>query len=80
VYRGSAIPELTGHYFYADWCRGWIRSFRLDDEKVVDRKDWSGDLDAGMVSSFGHDARGELLVLDWEADTLSRIVPRRQAP
>ena len=31
VYRGSAIPELDGHYFYADWCGGWIRSFRYDD-------------------------------------------------
>ncbi len=80
VYRGSAIPELAGHYFYADWCRGWIRSFRLADGKVVDREDWSADLEAGMVSSFGHDADGELLVLDWEADTVSRIVPRRQAP
>jgi hypothetical protein len=80
VYRGSAIPEVAGHYFYADWCRGWIRSFHLADGKVVDRKDWSADLEAGMVSSFGHDAGGELLVLDWEADTVSRVVPRRQAP
>lgn len=80
VYRGGAIPELAGQYFYADWCRGWIRSFRMADGEVVDRKDWSGDLKAGMVASFGHDADGELLVLDWEADTLSRIVPRRQAP
>jgi hypothetical protein len=80
VYRGTAIPELDGHYFYADWCRGWIRSFRLVDGAVTDRKDWSADLKAGMVSSFGHDADGELLVLDWEADTVSRIVPVRQAP
>ena len=80
VYRGSAIPELAGHYFYADWCRGWIRSFRLADGEVTDRKDWSTDLKAGMVSSFGHDADGELLVLDWEADTLSRVVSVRQAP
>jgi hypothetical protein len=80
VYRGAAIPELVGHYFYADWCRGWIRSFRFVEGKVVDRADWSADLKAGMVSSFGHDSDGELLVLDWEADTVSRIGPRRQAP
>ncbi|MGH9897095.1 MAG: PQQ-dependent sugar dehydrogenase, partial [bacterium] len=24
VYRGSAIPELTGHYFYSDHCGGWL--------------------------------------------------------
>ena len=77
VYRGAAIPELAGHYFYADWCTGWIRSFRLADGKVADQQDWSADLETVMVSSFGHDADGELLVLDWDADTLSRIVPVR---
>jgi hypothetical protein len=77
VYRGSAIPELDGHYFYADWCHGWIRSFRFADGDVADANDWSDDLEVGMVSSFGHDGDGELLVLDWDADTLSRIVPVR---
>jgi glucose/arabinose dehydrogenase len=32
VYRGAAIPSLQGSYFYADYCRGWVRSFRC---KVV---------------------------------------------
>jgi len=77
VYRGSAIPELDGHYFYADWCFGWIHSFRFAGGKIVDPKNWSADLETAMVSSFGHDADGELLVLDYEADTVSRIVPVR---
>jgi glucose/arabinose dehydrogenase len=77
VYRGAAIPELDGHYFYADWCSGWIRSFRYDQAKVTAARDWSNQLGAKMVSSFGHDSNGELLVLDWSADTLSRIVPVR---
>jgi glucose/arabinose dehydrogenase len=80
VYRGMAIPELAGTYFYADWCRGWIRSFRFADGVVADAKDWSAELKVETVSSFGHDAGGELLVLDWQADTVSRIVPVRQAP
>ena len=29
VYRGS-IAGIRGHYFYADYCRGWVRSIRLD--------------------------------------------------
>ena len=29
VYRGAAIPALQGHYFYADYCSGWVRSFRM---------------------------------------------------
>ncbi|MBU1865965.1 MAG: PQQ-dependent sugar dehydrogenase, partial [Actinobacteria bacterium] len=35
VYRGSAIPEMVGHYFYADWCAGWIHSFLYDGENVT---------------------------------------------
>lgn len=77
VYRGSAIPELDGHYFYADWCLGWIRSFRYDGSAAVDRKDWSSRLKAKMVSAFGHDSNGELLVVDYQSGTLSRVVPVR---
>ena len=28
VYRGSAIPALSGTYFYGDLCSGFVRSFR----------------------------------------------------
>ncbi len=77
VYRGAAIPELDGHYFYADWCLGWIKSFRYDGTTAVDRKDWSKQLPADMVSAFGHDAKGELLVVDYDAGSISRVVPVR---
>ncbi|NIP78247.1 MAG: glucose dehydrogenase, partial [Gemmatimonadetes bacterium] len=30
VYRGAAVPSLEGRYLFADYCRGWIRSFRLE--------------------------------------------------
>src|SRR5205809_3000689 len=36
VYRGSQLPILTGHYFYGDFCRGWVRSFRYVNNSVVD--------------------------------------------
>lgn len=77
VYRGATIPELDGHYFYADWCVGWIRSFTLDDDEVVGQQDWSEQLEVGMVSSFGTDADGELLVIDWDAGAILRVVPER---
>ncbi len=77
VYRGEALPELAGHYFYADWCRGWIRSFRYEDDEVVDHQDWSEQLDAEMVSSFALDGDAELLVLDTAAGSVSRVVPLR---
>jgi glucose/arabinose dehydrogenase len=73
VYRGASIPELDGHYFYADWCFGWIQSFRYDGSAAVDRKNWK-ELSGGMISSFGHDAKGELLVVNYEAGTVSRVV------
>ncbi|HEY8483082.1 MAG TPA: PQQ-dependent sugar dehydrogenase [Longimicrobiales bacterium] len=62
VYRGRAIPELVGHYFYADYCRGWIRSFRYTSEGVRDQRTWSiGNV--GLITSFGEDSAGELYVL-----------------
>ncbi|MHB1170304.1 MAG: PQQ-dependent sugar dehydrogenase [Longimicrobiales bacterium] len=62
VYRGDAIPELRGHYFYADFCAGWIRSFRLAGDGVTEQQEWDvGDI--GSVLSFGEDAASELYVL-----------------
>jgi len=61
VYRGAAMPELRGHYFYADWCGGWIRSFRLRDGGVADHRSWDlGPLE--QLTSFGLDGAGELYV------------------
>jgi glucose/arabinose dehydrogenase len=77
VYRGSAIPELVGHYFYADWCLGWIRSLKFDGAAVTDKRDWSAQLEAEMVSAFGHTAAKELLVVDYEGGTVSQVVPVR---
>lgn len=62
VYRGRRIPELAGHYFYADYCAGWIRSFRYSNGKVVESREW--DLgDVGRVLSFGEDSSRELYIL-----------------
>ena len=62
VYRGSRVPGLRGHYFYADYCGGWIRSFRYQGGQVTDAREWvEGGI--GNVLSFGEDAEGELYVL-----------------
>lgn len=62
VYRGAAIPSLAGHYFYSDYCDGWLRSFRMSGGAAVDRREWSiGNI--GNVLSFGVDGAGELYVL-----------------
>jgi hypothetical protein len=61
VYRGAAIPEIAGHYFYADYCAGWIRSFRYAGGAAADAKQWALP-DVGTITSFGEDAGGELYI------------------
>lgn len=61
VYRGSAIPGIRGHYFYSDYCAGFLRSFRYSSGAAVDQKDWG--LTMSAVASFGVDAAGELYVM-----------------
>ena len=67
VYRGKALPELEGLYFYADYCTGVLRSFRWLAGKVSDHWDWKPLLDPdnqlASLSSFGEDADGELYLL-----------------
>ena len=63
VYRGSAIPEMVGHYFYADFVRRWIRTFTFDGELKA-HYDWSRAVERPRyVWSFGVDGHGELYVL-----------------
>jgi glucose/arabinose dehydrogenase len=62
VYRGAAIPEVQGHYFYSDYCSGWLRSFRFSGGAAVDQRDWALP-SIGNVLSFGVDAPGELYML-----------------
>ena len=75
VYRGAAIPDLQGHYFYADYCQGWVRSFRLQDGQAVELQQWPTLAPGGTIPSFGQDAAGELYVLTAEGRVF-RIVPR----
>ena len=64
VYRGAAVPALSGVYVYADFCTGRIWGFRHTDLGV------SGPVQLlqapFQVSSFGTDSRGELYVLGFD--------------
>jgi hypothetical protein len=63
VYRGNDIPELTGHYLYADYCRGWLRSFRATSTGLAnEHRSWAGVSLPGTVS-FGRDGAGELYMI-----------------
>lgn len=58
VYRGEAIPDLRGHYFYSDYCSDWVRSFRVDSGSVADATEWN--VSASGVTSYGRDGAGEV--------------------
>ncbi len=61
VYRGSAIPGIRGHYFYSDYCAGFLKSFRYESGAAVDQKDWG--LTNSSVTSFGLDFAGEMYMM-----------------
>lgn len=64
VYRGTAVPAIAGHYFYADFCNGWVRSLRYADGRATESREWPALKPGGQVTSFGEDAAGELYVLE----------------
>jgi glucose/arabinose dehydrogenase len=63
VYRGAALPALQGVYFYADYCAGWVKSFRYAAGQATELADWPQLAPGGNITSFGEDAAGELYVL-----------------
>ena len=75
VYRGTAIPSLQGTYFYADYCSGWVRSFRWSGGQATARLDRPELEPGGNITSFGEDARGELYILT-QGGGVHRIVAR----
>ena len=62
VYRGSAIPQVAGIYFFSDYCGGGLRSFRLVDGAATDVRSWNAGV-GGAITSFGEDSSGEIYVI-----------------
>jgi glucose/arabinose dehydrogenase len=74
VYRGSGVPALQGLYFFSDWCRGWVRSFRYSGGSATELTEWPSLRTGGTIVSFGEDAAGELYVIE-SGGRVSKIVP-----
>jgi glucose/arabinose dehydrogenase len=74
VYRGSAIPALQGLYFFGDYCKGWVRSFRYVDGAATEPTEWQTLRPGRSITSFGEDAAGELY-LTVESGRVFKIVP-----
>jgi glucose/arabinose dehydrogenase len=80
VYRGTAIPTLQGLYFFADYCEGWVRSFRYTSGAANgwlsgnELTEWPTLRPGGSITSFGEDAVGELYVLS-SSGGVFKVVP-----
>jgi hypothetical protein len=81
VYRGCALPDLGGTYFYSDYCSAFIKTFKgVSGGDAQNLDDRTGDLDPpgaltiDNVTSFGEDARGEIYIVD-QGGEVFKIVP-----
>jgi glucose/arabinose dehydrogenase len=79
MYRGTAIPGLTGTYFFADYVSDNVWSFRFNGTASFDFTDRTAQLvpDAGTldnISSFGEDSFGELYICDLTDGDLFKII------
>jgi glucose/arabinose dehydrogenase len=80
VYRGKALPDLDGRYFYADYCTALLRSFRFDraSRRAVEHWDWKRALDPNnrlaQIGSFGEDEAGEVYILSLSG-TVWKLAP-----
>jgi glucose/arabinose dehydrogenase len=72
VYRGAALPEVAGRYFYSDYCAGFLRSVVASGAGVMEHTDW-GIAKPGAIVSFGRDSDGELYLIS-ASGTIYKIV------
>jgi glucose/arabinose dehydrogenase len=81
VYRGCAMPELSGGYFFGDFALATIWSLRYDGVTVTEFTDRTAELTPGggrtidLITSFGRDGYGEMYVCD-RGGEIFRVVPR----
>ena len=81
VYRGCAIPDWNGTYFFADYCTAEIWSGQFQGGSLVNVTDRTAELAPGgglainSITSFGEDARGELHICD-QGGEIFKIVPK----
>ncbi len=77
VYRGAAIPDLQGTYFFAD-LTGFVTSIAFDGHTVSNQVDRTNELfpdgPPSAFSSFGEDADGELYLVNLIPGEVYKIV------
>jgi glucose/arabinose dehydrogenase len=83
TYRGRALPQLDGRYFYADYCTGLLRSFIWTGAGIIDHWNWKPALDKQgvlqQISSFGTDKDGEIYIVELTG-SIYKLVPITPTP
>jgi glucose/arabinose dehydrogenase len=91
VYRGSALPaRYRGRYFFADFSRGRVWSLALTihpstgEAAASDLEEHTSELGGsatlGLISSFGVDADGELMIVSYTLGRILKIIGPAEAP
>lgn len=69
VYRGCAMPDLAGTYFFSDYCGAFVQTFEMSGGVATNLTDRTTDARStgatfSGVVSWGTDARGELYLIN----------------
>eukprot|EP00898_Chlorokybus_atmophyticus_P006308 jgi/Chlat1/6679/Chrsp49S06132 len=76
VYRGQAIPQFVGRYFYGDFCSGKVSSFLYVPGQGVTDQQVHGFRNIASISSFGMDSAYELYITAFDEEgSLWKVVP-----
>lgn len=70
VYRGTAFPEMQGHYLFTDFCTGRMRSL------IPDGNEWTifnHESAPALLSTFGEGSDGELYVIGYIDGTIYHL-------
>jgi glucose/arabinose dehydrogenase len=77
VYRGNLVPDLYGHFLFADYCSGQVWSLsRANGSSVVTERTAQLRPAGGYqgIASIGADGLGELYVVDQGANAVYRVI------
>ncbi len=81
VYRGCAMPDMQGIYFYGDYGTNNTWSFKMVGSTVTEFVTRNSELQVALggqtvnqIASFGEDANGELYIVD-HGGGIYKIVP-----
>ena len=71
VYRGKKHPDLVGAYVFGDWVTRKLWAARVDGARLVSMTELTDP--SVRIVSFGEDADGELLLVDYDTGTLHTL-------